>query len=339
MNTVKDLIYFDYDKAKSLHSQLSGGLLQEITRAIENESGGDAEVGFDIKIFNAKAGVNDREKSIKTERLEIYHEILNDVEKKLFESGTLKELGSELDASFNSFLEKVPQYTYVKATGWCTFEDYQRFTTVLENFNEIQRLVFGSALESNPEIMSLKKEIDDKKKSLKRVHNQKELVKLKITEKKFDDFIEQHSEANLLDETLVERIKVFLSTLNPNRLNFRLLPFDDFPEFQLVSNLKSQFLVNGTFENIIYTYGSRPNVKLTIFGVITSCPQLNDERTNPTDEFKYQEETELTVEKIYDKVFRNIFSSIEGLEKFFEVYYPKVSVSPIGIYREIKIGE
>ncbi|WP_176330746.1 hypothetical protein [Flavobacterium sp. FPG59] len=33
MKTIKDFIYFDYDKAKSLQSQLSGGLLSEITRA------------------------------------------------------------------------------------------------------------------------------------------------------------------------------------------------------------------------------------------------------------------------------------------------------------------
>lgn len=116
-----------------------------------------------------------------------------------------------------------------------------------------------------------------------------------------------------------------------------MIPFDDFPEFQIVANLKNQFLVNGTFENIIYTYGSRPNVKLTIFGIITSCPQPTDQRTNPSDEFNYIDETELSVEKIYEKAFRGVFSSIEGLEKFFEVYYPKVSVSPIGIYREIKI--
>lgn len=337
MKTIKDFIYFDYDKAKSLQSQLSGGLLNEITRAIENENGGDSEVGFDIKIISGKTGVNDKEKTIKTEKLEIFHELLNDIETKLFESNTLKVLNSEFDSSFNNFLEKVPNFTYVKATGWCTFEDYQRFTSVLENFNEIQRLIYGSAHESNPEIISLKKEIDEKRKALKRAHNQKEVNQLKVTEKKFDEIIQQLSGTNLLDETFVERIKVFLSTLNPNRLNFKLIPFNDFPEFQIVSNLKKQFLVNGTFENIIYTYGSRPNIKLTIFGIITSCPQEIDERTNPSDEFKFADESELSVEKIYEKAFRGVFSAIEGLEKFFEVYYPKVSVSPIGIYREIEI--
>lgn len=337
MKTIKDFIYFDYDKAKSLQSQLSGGLLQEITRAIENENGNGDEVGVDIKIFKAKTGLNEKEKTIKTEKVEIFHELLNDIETKLFENKILKELNNEYDTSFNNFLEKVPNFTYVKATGWCTFEDYQRFTTVMENFNEIQRLIYGSAHETNPDIIRLKKEIDEKKKSLKRAHNQKEANQLKITEKKFDEMIEQLTGSNLLDETFVERIKVFLSTFNPNRLNFKLIPFDDFPEFQIISNLKSQFLVNGTFENVIYTYGSRPNIKLTIFGIITSCPQPDDNRVNPSDEFKYIGDEELSVEKVYERAFQGVFSAISGLEKFFEVYHPKVSVSPIGIYREIKL--
>lgn len=164
MKTIKDFIYFDYDKAKSLQSQLSGGLLQEITRGIENENGGNDEIGFDIKIFSAKNGVNDKEKTIRTEKVEIFHELLNDVENKLFENNILKELSTEFDTTFNDFLDKVPNYTYIKATGWCTFEDYKRFTTVMENFNEIQRLIHGSAHETNPELLNLKKEIDEKRK-------------------------------------------------------------------------------------------------------------------------------------------------------------------------------
>ncbi|RST28058.1 DUF6414 family protein [Chryseobacterium lacus] len=335
MKSIKDLIYFDYDKAKSLHSQLSGGLLQEITRAVENEDGTNTELGFDIKILKAKTGFNDKEKLIKTERIEVYHELLNDIEEKLESNDLMKNLNQELNNSFEEFIEKVPDYTYVKASGWCTFEDYEKLKIVLENFNEIQRLIFGSALQENPEVANLQKQIDEKLKSLKRAHNQKEINNLKIIQKKFDQLIEEKSGASLLDETLVERLQLFLATLNPNRLNFRLIPFDDFPEFQLVANLKNQFLVNGTFENVIYTYGSRPNIKLTIFGIITNCPQKHDLRTDPSSEFLYTDEDELTVEKKYDKVFRGVFSAMEGLEKFFDVYHPKVSVSPIGIYREI----
>ena len=339
MNSIKDLIYFDYDKAKSINSQLSGGIISEITRAIEEEGGLSSEFGFDIKLLKGKIGGSDKERSIKTERIELYHELLNEVENKLSDKKVLKDLNVSLTEdgkTYNDFLDNVPKYTYVKATGWSSFEDFERFKNIMSNFNEIQRLIYASVLENSPELIQQKKEINDLKKGLKKTNNHKELAKLKAIEKKFDQTIEEQSEASLLDETFVERVKTFLDTFTPNRLNFRLAPFDLFPDFQILANLKSEYLVNGDFENVIFTYGSRPNIKLTVFGIITSCPTKVDNRVDLNDEFIGYEEDELSEEVAYDKIFRGVFSSFETFEKFFFVpSHPKIAISPIGIYREV----
>ena len=159
---------------------------------------------------------------------------------------------------------------------------------------------------------------------------------MKAIEKQFDKTIQEETDAKLLDEMFVERVKTFLDTFTPNRLNFRLAPFDSFPEFQILSNLKSEYLVNGDFENVIYTYGSRPNIKLTVFGVITSCPHEIDQRVNLNDEFLPFGDDELDEAANFDKVFRNVFTSFEDFEKiFFVPSFPKIAVSPIGIYREV----
>lgn len=336
MESIKDLIYFDYDKAKSISSQLSGGLINEITRAIEEEGGFNSELGFDIKLLKGSLGGSDKERKIKTERIELYHELLNDVEKKLSEKNIIKDLNSSLTSSFNDFLEEVPNFNYIKANGWSSFEDFKRFKEIMSNFNEIQRLIYSSGLENSPEIIAQKKEINELKKGLSKANNVKELNKLKAIEKKFDQTLEELSEAQLLDETFIERIKTFLDTFSPNRLNFRLAPFDMFPEFQILSNLKSQYLVNGDFENVIFTYGSRPNIKLTVFGVITSCPGKEDKRIDLNDEFLGYNDEDLTEAVSYDKIFRNVFASFENFEKFFFVpSYPKIAISPIAIYREV----
>ncbi|MEO2082275.1 MAG: hypothetical protein ABGW88_02135 [Leeuwenhoekiella sp.] len=339
MNSIKDLIYFDYDKAKSLSSQLSGGLINDITKAIENEGGLNSDIGFDIKLLKGKIGGSDKERSIRTERIELYHELLNEVENKLTKKEILKDLNSSFgqDAkTFDDFMEIIPDFTFIKASGWSTFEDFERFKKIMSNFNEVQRLIYTSQLENNPEIIALKKEINDLKKGLQKSNNHKELAKLKAYEKKFDQAIEELSDAKLLDETFIERIKTFLDTFTPNRLNFRLAPLDDFPDFQILANLKSKYLVNGDFENVIYTYGTRPNIKLSIFGVITSCPQKEDKRVNLNDEYLEYSDDQLSEVEVYDKVFRNVFSSFEDFEKFFFVpSYPKIAISPIGIYREI----
>jgi hypothetical protein len=49
------------------------------------------------------------------------------------------------------------------------------------------------------------------------------------------------------------------------------------------------------------------------------------------------EDADLKDEEVFAKAFRSIFSSFEEFEKiFFVPTYPKVSVSPIAIYREAK---
>lgn len=341
MKSIKDLIYFDYDKAKSLNSQLSGGLISELTRAIEEEGGSSSDFGFDIKLLKGKIAASDTERTIRTEKIEVYHELLNEIEKKLSKNNVLKDLNQSLTTdgkSFNDFLNNVPNYTFIKANGWSSFEDFGRFKNIMSNFNEIQRLIYASAIENNPELIEHKKTINELKRGLQKSSNHKELARLKAAEKSFDKTIQEHSEAKLLDETFVERIKLFLDTFSPNRLNFRLAPFDSFPEFQILSNLKSQYLVNGDFENVIFTYGSRPNIKLSVFGIITSCPREEDIRVDLNDEYIGYEDSELTEEAAYDRIFRNVFSSFENFEKFFFVpSYPKIAISPIGIYREVII--
>jgi len=343
MKSIKDLIYFDYDKAKSLNSQLNGGVISELTRAIEEEGGITSEIGFDIKVLKGSIGGNEKEKTIRTEKIELYHELLNEIEKSLSDKKILTDINDSFDnggESFNDFLKKVPEFTYVKSTGWSSFEDFERFKHIMDNFNEIQRLIFASVLDNNPEIIKQKEQINDLRKEIRssnKSNKTSELKKLNAIEKNFDKTIESEAGAVFLDETFIDRVKTFLNTFSANRLNFRLAPFDVFNDFQILANLKSEYLVNGDFENVIYTYGSRPNIKLSVFGIITSCPQKEDIRVDLNDEYIGYEDEDLEDEEIFVKAFRGVFSSFEGFEKFFFVpTYPKISISPIAIYREVK---
>ena len=211
----------------------------------------------------------------------------------------------------------------------------------MKNFNDIQRLIFASALENNPDIIQIKNQINDKRREIKsstKSSKPVELKKLAALEKNFDKTIEEKSGASLLDETFIERVETFLNTFSPDRLNFRLAPFDEHNDFQILAKLKSEYLVNGDFENVIYTYGSRPNIKLSIFGIITSSPQKEDQRVDLNDEYVGYDEGDIPPEVVFEKAFRGVFSSFEGLEKFFFVpIYPKIAVSPIAIYREVQI--
>jgi len=344
MPSIKDLIYFDYDKAKSLNSQLNGGVISELTRAIEEEGGVNSEIGFDIKVLKGHIGGNNKDKSIRTEKIELYHELLNEIEKTLFEKEILTDLNKKFEkdgTTFNNFLDEIPNFTYIKSTGWSSFEDFERFKRIMNNFNEIQRLIFASAVENNPEIIKQKEQINDLRKEIrksKKNNKTSELKKLNAIEKNFDKSLEESVGANFMDEIFLDRLETFLNTFSPNRLNFRLAPFDLFNDFQILANLKSEYLVNGDFENVIYTYGSRPNIKLSVFGIITSCPQKDDQRVDLNDEYLSYTDDELKDEEVFVKAFRKVFSSFEAFEKFFFVpTYPKIAISPIAIYREVKL--
>lgn len=343
MKTIKDLIYFDLEKSRSIISQLKGGLISEISRAFEDESEVNSGIGFDLKVISGKVGGSEKEKIIKTEKIELYHELLNEIEAKLTEMSLLTNINTSLidKKTFNGFIEAVPSMTYIKSNGWGQFEDFQRFKRILTNFNDVQRLIFESQVLNNPEITQLREQLKDAKKSANQLKDKnaksKEVQRLKLIEKNFDNALSMQTDIALLDEGFIDKVKIFLDTFSPNRLNFRLLPFDQFYEFQILSNLKEKYIIDGDFESIIYTYGSRPNIKLTIFGIVSSCPPKEENRVDPNSEFILYNDGEMTPEQIFDKAFRNVFTSFEAFEKFFFVpTHPKIAVTPIAIYREIQ---
>lgn len=346
MKSIKDLIYFDIEKAQSLLSQLNQGLVSEISRAIESENEENGGLGFDVKIVQANIGGKEKEKTIRTEKINLYHEILNEIELQLEKSNSLTNINDRFHVtgtSFDSFMEQVPSFNYIKAEGWALFEDHARLKRIARNFNDIQRFIFTAQLSGNEDLNALKKQLQAKRKEINKEPDRnkkaKDLNQLKSIEDKIDRHLEENSEASLMDEDFISGMINFLDTFAENRLTLRLVPLDYFSDFQILAHLKEKHLVDGNLESIIYTYGSRPNVKISVFGIITACPTREDKRINPADEFVLIDESEMKPEQVFDKAFRHVFTTFEEFDKFFHVpAYPKIAISPIAVYREVKIG-
>lgn len=346
MKSIKDLIYFDVEKARSLISQMRGGLISEISRAFEDEGEFGSELGFDLRVIKGKVNGKEKEKHIKTEKIEIYHELLNQIETELEKKRLLTDINYSFEnfkGSYKDFIETTPNFSFIKANGWSQFEDIERLKNIFSNFNEIQRLVFSSGLLESPEVKSMQQQIKDAKKGveiLDRNQKAKELTKLKTLERQFDNKLQELTNMYVFSDEYINRTKTFLDTFSPNRLNFRLLPLDHFNEFQILANLKEKYLVDSNFDSIIYTYGTRPNIKLSVLGIITSCPRQTDQRVDPNDEFLIYNDNELDEVQVFDKAFRNVFTSFEAFEKlFFVPSFPKLAISPIAIYREVKYDD
>lgn len=60
---LRDLLYFDFDKAASLYSQVEGGLLKETQESAEGAKENRAAAQLNLGVFKPELGRNSQEKT------------------------------------------------------------------------------------------------------------------------------------------------------------------------------------------------------------------------------------------------------------------------------------
>jgi hypothetical protein len=146
--------------------------------------------------------------------------------------------------------------------------------------------------------------------------------------------LDENIEGGKIPQYLVDGIQLFIDTFLPNRINFRFYPFKQLPNFELLSNLKRENFVETDIENIIFSFGSRPNLKLTIFGMITSLPPEDLELFDPLERDNDEAEDSIA----FENAFRGVFRGFEGFEQFVRYSsFPRITTTPLAIYREFEI--
>jgi hypothetical protein len=93
MRIIRDLIYFDFDKAASIWSQFEEGLLERTS--VTEDLGKDRAAGtrFGIPgVAEASLGVDYLQKTSKLQSKTLHHDLLNRVETGLTESGLVTDL-------------------------------------------------------------------------------------------------------------------------------------------------------------------------------------------------------------------------------------------------------
>ncbi|MFC1650706.1 hypothetical protein ACFL2X_03980, partial [Candidatus Latescibacterota bacterium] len=118
---------------------------------------------------------------------------------------------------------------------------------------------------------------------------------------------------------------------------FHIYPFDDFESFHLKATLKRDNFLDGDSSFIDFAYTSRPNVKLTLFGLVTSNPPKGDHPFDPMKEFKNHESEDERDDPVgFESAFRGIFRGFDGLEKLITFSrYPNLFIYPLAIFRDI----
>lgn len=340
---IKDLLYFDLQKSISLYSQLDDGIITQSTQNVEEGGNINSNVGIDVKLFQANLGSSVNDKESKTVTRIPHHDLLNKLQKSIYKSKSYIDL-DEMDENkldIEKLHLQLKSKTFIKATGWVNIEDYDRLKKIAKRFNSISQFIQECSIAESDEKEQYDNLVRELRKQRKIVNRQKDRnikvkdnLRLNKLEEDLETLLNEYNDTGKIPEYLVEGIQLFIDTFMPDRINFRFYPYEEIQSFEILSNLKREYFVENDIENIVFSFGSRPNVKMTVFGMITSLPEKDNELFDPLE--SNSEENEQSV--IFEKAFRGVFRGFEGFEQFVRYSsYPRITVNPLAVYREIDL--
>lgn len=344
---LRDFLYFDLEKALSIISQLEDGLTTGIEEQREENNDERNIRKYDLKIFKPEFGGVKKYKSISLENKILHHSIFKRLESLLFDNNLALNINNDLkieDIKTNKSFELLKHNYYVLCEGWSYIEDYRRIKNIADRFNDLCKFISRCNtmdFEQTKEFQELNKQIKRLKNDIEKLNGKKKILLEKELAKKeleFDNIVRELSGLDEVPEWLLNGIKDFIDTFMANRINFRIYPYDDMPEFNIIANLKRSCFVDSDLDNLIFSYGTRPNIKLTIFGLITSLPPKDGFNFDPMTQYEVNSvNKELADEVDFEKGFRALFVAMEGFEKFVRFSrYPNITVYPIAVYRDIR---
>lgn len=339
---LRDILYFDFEKAASLISQTEGGLATERTEQSEQSANQRNIRNYDLlKVFKAEFGGIEAEKRSTLETKVLHHDLLSRLEDFLFDSKyalDMNQVGSK-----ENLLETRAQFensSYLRAEGWCAIEDFDRIYEITEKFNDLLSFVRKSELDNVSGINLIKERL--KELDLSGKNNSKEFKDLNNKKKEVERQTKKEIEWSKLPPELSEGIRNWIDTLSKHRLNIRLVPFVEHSDLQVIANLKRNCFVDEDLDHLLFGYSAQPNIKLSVFGLVTSVPSENPEgdfniyEGNSSDD----EDSEENRIEIVEKAFSALFPAIRGMEQFTSFHhYPRIVIHPIAVYRTIRKPE
>jgi hypothetical protein len=339
---LRDLLYFDFDKAASLWSQLAGGLRERVSVTAEEQSKRTGGVSAGISSWlGGKYESLGSEKQSTLESKVLHHDLLNMLNHHLNEMELVVDLNQKVsreESSPEKIRDALDSKPYVIAEGWAVIEDYQRIQAIAQEFNQIGEFVGTCSAQKDPKVQQLLKQREEKQQAVEKAKDKNAIVRLnrelESVEKQISTLV--RNRLQLPEKWILDGITHWIETFMRNRINCRIYPFEDCPSFQLLCNLKRECFVDEDLEHLLYGYSNRPNVPLAVFGLVTSLPRKDDPQFNPMKEFESESTVDATLQ--FEKGFRDLFDGMEGIESFIRYSrYPNISVHPIAVFRQFRV--
>lgn len=280
---LRDLVYLDFEKAASVFSQIEGGLLRETQSSVE--AGMDGGISGELNVGFAKVGsrLGASDKSLELSSRVLHHDVLARIESWLASEKILLDMNDVFRGMKPSEDEiraaMVGGPPYVRAEGWVMLEDYRRMSEIAANFNSLMAFLIRCSTDTakkSPEYQELSAQLTEMKERAKAQPNRderaREVERVKSIERQLEAMLEGAASGGKVEDWLVQGIMQLVELFKRDHVNLRLYPFEERPGFQLLANLKPNCFVDGDLGNFRFAYGIKPNVKLTVLGIVTSMP-------------------------------------------------------------------
>lgn len=334
-----DYIYVDLDKAISLYSQLTGGVVELREAQSEKGATADNKRNYDFKVFKHDAGGTSHDIEQNKVTIKPHHALLQELESELIASGYLFNLD---DFTENNSLKNPTLRTSlknalcIKCTGRIVIEDYERMKKIGHDFPDIVKLINRShedTLKNTPEYQQIESQI----RALEVTagdRNRKTAAKLKAKEMRarLEGLVASSRAVEIVPQWILDGMKTWIDAFLPNITNIRIYPSGPECDEHVFGHLDAKNFTTSDTTAFHFTYGSFPTEEFTMLGIVTSVPTEEDDSFSPLAEF---DKDLLADHESVERAFRGIFRGFDGIEAMVRTCrYPRVLVHPILVYRQ-----
>lgn len=367
---LRDLVYFDRERALSLISQIQGGLVQNIQQTSERRSESASELKADLKLLGSTLSERAEEREARSESRVSHHDLLEILEQSLFALAVaidVNEHGPPLaDGELDHLRDDMKERPYVRAEGWTFLEDFARLLIFAETFPDtteyIAQASAAQAMALDPraqqldaEIQRISVELNAATTDARKQRAQERLIPLFIQRRQL---VFELAGTAAPDQIALDASKHLINTYAAERISLRVFPFEGVPDFQVVANLKKDCFLDDLnhFRNL---YGAEPNLPLTVFGLVTSLPPSGSPAFSPSQQLMADPEPQPSAGPgaagaaavptpasavvteadfaVFDRALRKLFPAAEELERFLRLSaYPTITVAPVAVYRTLR---
>ena len=337
MITIRDFIYLDIERLKSLYSQVFQGVVDTIieTGMSEHESANTQKGG--IKHGGGTVAERVAEASYKTESRVLFDHMYNLLEDKL--GGTVVSVS---DLTRESYVSALGQAFMVKVRGQAEIADFQRIRTVFDKFNDISHALnymstFPQRQSAQDGIAKLTDQI-----AAETDRNRKTQLKTVLHQKKKEYELPPGTQ---IDTEFLKSVSFITEMFSSDRYEIAISPDAD-SEILFRSILDKRWL-RVSPEFLLALYGGYPAPNWTMVGHVTYLPKIRDGSTDDNEEMP-QEESGDTANSNSSKspstmrdAYRNLMGAYQGVERTFTDSEELIEIVtwPLAIYRESVVPE